>query len=81
MAEGLSKALGKEIVYNPVSFDAYRRFGFPGADDLGNMFQFKHDFEDYYCGARDINFVKKLNPELKSFDQWAMENKSKIPMG
>ena len=81
MAEGLSKALGKEIVYNPVSFDAYRSFGFPGADDLGNMFQFKHDFEDYYCGARDINFVKKLNPELKSFDQWAMENKSKIPMG
>ena len=26
--------------------EVYRGFGFPGADDLGNMFQFKRDFEE-----------------------------------
>jgi uncharacterized protein YbjT (DUF2867 family) len=80
MAESLSKALGEEVIYNAVPFDVYRSFDFPGADDVGNMFQFKHDFEDYYCGARDLNFSKSLNPELKSFDEWLKENAKKIPI-
>jgi len=46
MAESLTKALGEEVSYNAVPFDVYRKFDFPGADDIGNMFQFKHDFED-----------------------------------
>jgi uncharacterized protein YbjT (DUF2867 family) len=49
MAAGFSQALGREVVYNPVPPSVYRGFGFPGADDLGNMFQFKHDFNDYFC--------------------------------
>ncbi len=40
MADALSKALGERVVYNKVTADAYRGFGFPGADELGNMFQF-----------------------------------------
>jgi len=80
MAESLTKVLGEEVVYNAVPFDVYRSFGFPGADDVGNMFQFKHDFEEYYCGARDLNFSKSLNPELKSFDEWLKENAKKIPL-
>ncbi|MDH3269449.1 MAG: NmrA/HSCARG family protein, partial [Ignavibacteria bacterium] len=80
MANSFTKALGQEVVYNAVPFDVYRGFGFPGADDLGNMFQFKHDFEEYFCGARDLNFSKSLNPELKSFDEWLEDNASKIPL-
>ncbi len=80
MAEALTKALGEEVIYNAVPFDVYRSFGFPGADDVGNMFQFKHDFNDYYCSARNIDFVKSLNPELKSFDVWLKENAKKIPI-
>jgi uncharacterized protein YbjT (DUF2867 family) len=80
MAESLSKALGQEVVYNSVPFDVYRSFGFPGADDVGNMVQFKHDFEDYYCGVRKQDFSKSINPELKSFDEWLAENVSKIPL-
>jgi uncharacterized protein YbjT (DUF2867 family) len=80
MAESFTKALGQEVIYNAVPFDVYRSFGFPGADDLGNMFQFKHDFEEYFCGARSVDFSKSLNPELKSFDKWLSENKSKIPL-
>jgi hypothetical protein len=46
----------------------YRHFNFPGAEDLGNMFQFKRDFEDVFCGVRDIAFTRSLNPSLLTFD-------------
>lgn len=81
MAESLSKALGEEVRYNAVPFDVYRALDFPGAEDVGNMFQFKHDFEEYFCGARDLGFSKSLNPALKSFDEWLADNAKKIPLG
>lgn len=80
MADSFTKALGREVVYNAVPFDVFRGFGFPGADDLGNMFQFNHDFAEYFCGARNIDFSKSLNPSLLNFDQWLADNKSKIPL-
>ncbi|MFA5404052.1 MAG: NmrA/HSCARG family protein, partial [Ignavibacteria bacterium] len=75
-----SKILGKEDVYNAVPFDMFRSFGFPGAEDLGNMFQFKHDFGDYFCGVRKLDESKKLNPELQNFETWLKANKNKIPL-
>jgi uncharacterized protein YbjT (DUF2867 family) len=78
MANGFSKILGQEVNYISPSFNDYRSFGFSGADEMGNMFQFKHDFEEYYCGARNLEFTKSLNPELKNFDTWLRENKEKI---
>ena len=61
-------------------FDVYRGFGFPGADDLGNMFQFYVEFADYFVGIRDVDAARKLNPELQSFDQWVAANKDRIPV-
>ena len=78
MADAFSKHLGIEVAYNAVPPSVYRSFGFPGADDMGNMFQFKADFEKDYCGARDISKVKKLNPELLDFDAWLEQNKHLI---
>lgn len=80
MAASLTKALGQEVRYNAVPPEVYRSFGFPGADDLGNMFQFKRDFESYYCGARSIEFTRSLDPELLTFDQWLAQNKDRIPL-
>jgi uncharacterized protein YbjT (DUF2867 family) len=80
MAAALSRALGREIGYNAVTPEAYRGFGFPGADDLGNMFQFKRDFNDYYRGARSIEFSRGLNPELQSFETWLARHKGEIPV-
>jgi uncharacterized protein YbjT (DUF2867 family) len=80
MAAKMSKALGREIVYNAVPPEVYRGFGFPGAEDLGNMFQFKRDFNDYYCGARSVAFSRQLNPALLSFDAWLAKNKDRIPL-
>ncbi|HEX6851293.1 MAG TPA: NmrA/HSCARG family protein [Candidatus Polarisedimenticolaceae bacterium] len=78
MAAGLTKALGKEVAYQAIPFDAYRGLGFPGADDLGNMFQFNAEFSDAFCGARDTAFSRSLNPKLRTFAQWLEENASRI---
>ncbi len=80
MAAKLTAALGEEVVYNDVSPDEYRAFGFPGADEIGNMFQFKRDCNDAYCGARDVGFSRQLNPELQTFEQWLARNKDRIPI-
>jgi hypothetical protein len=81
MAAAFSKVLGQEVRYNAVPHAVYRSFGFPGADDLGNMFQFKCDFNDYFCGARNPETARALNPALESFEQWLAQNKSRIPPG
>lgn len=80
MAAALTKALGREVRYNDVPPEVYRSFGFPGADDLGNMFQFKRDFNDDFCAARDLAVSRALNPELQTFDQWLAQAKNRIPL-
>ncbi len=80
MAVAMTKAFGKTVKYNAVPFDVYRKFGFPGADDLGNMFQFKHDFNDVFCGHRNLAVARSLNPALQTFEQWLAKNKSRIPL-
>ncbi|MBI5835992.1 MAG: NmrA/HSCARG family protein [Candidatus Eisenbacteria bacterium] len=81
MAAALSKALGQEVFYSAVPPDVYRSFGFPGAEEMGNMFQFKADFEKVYCGARDVALSRALNPQLQTFEQWLAANKDRIPPG
>lgn len=81
MAASLSRALGEEVVHNAVPPEVYRTFGFPGAEDLGNMFQFYRDFEKDFCAARSIEVSRALNPELLTFDAWLEQNKDRIPTG
>jgi len=80
MAKALSGALGEEVVYNKIPADVYRSFGFPGAVELGNMFQFYDEFEKEVNGVRDVDFSKKLNPELQSFEQWLIKSAKLIPL-
>ena len=80
MAAALSKALGQEVRYNDVPPEVFRSFDFPGADDLGNMFQFKRDFNEYFCGVRNLDESRALNPSLQSFEEWLDRNKERIPL-
>lgn len=80
MASALSRALGQDVRYNSVSPEVYRGFGFPGAEDLGNMFQFKRDFERDFCGARKLEVARALNPSLQTFSAWLAQNKNRIPI-
>jgi len=79
MGEKLNKGLGiGPVTYNAVDADAYRGFGFPGADEMGNMFQVYRDFEKEVLGARSQDLAKKLAPSLMSFDQWLAKNKQAV---
>ena len=80
LAAALTRALGKQIRYNAVTPEIYRGLGFPGAEDLGNMFQFKRDFNDYYCGVRNVEFARTLNPDLQTFETWLARHKDQIPL-
>jgi len=80
MADAMTRALGRTVRYNEVSPETYRSFGFPGADDLGNMFQVKRDFNEQYCAARDLELSRKLNPELQDFAAWLEKNGDRIPL-
>jgi len=81
MASALSKALDREVIYNDVSPDVYRSFDFPGAVEMGNMFQFHRDFQEAHLTSRSLDLARSLNPELKTFDEWLKENANRIPLG
>ncbi len=80
MADALSRAIGEPVSYNDVPADVFRSFPFDGADDVGNMFQFKRDFEDAFRKIRNVEQSKKLNPHLLTFDDWLARYASMIPI-
>lgn len=80
MAAALSDALGEQVRYVPIEPAVYRGFGFPGAEDLGNMYQFKSEFNDDFCAARDVDGARALNPDLKTFRGWLEQNSKSIPV-
>ena len=72
--------LGVPVAYHAVEPAVYRSFGLPGADDLGNMFQFQRDFADDSLKARSVEFSRQLNPALQSFGTWLVAHAKQIPM-
>ena len=79
MAAALTDTLGETVNYYAVPFDMYRSFDFQGADDLGNMFQVKHDFNEDFTAARSVAFSRSLNPELQDFREWLAREGGRIP--
>ncbi len=80
MAAALTRALGRTVHYNDVPPEVYRSFGFPGAEDVGNMFQFMRDFNEDVCRSRDPATARALNPELLTFQDWLDRYADRIPL-
>jgi uncharacterized protein YbjT (DUF2867 family) len=78
MAAALGRALGQPVRYQAIPAEAYRQLGFPGADDLGNMFQYYAEFEQEFCAARDPAAARALAPALQTFDAWLSRNAPRI---
>jgi uncharacterized protein YbjT (DUF2867 family) len=80
VAGSMTRALRRPVRYADITPEEYRRMEFPGAADLGNMFQFKRDFQDVFCGARSVEESRRLNPSMQPFDAWLAENAGRIPL-
>ncbi|MEV6350348.1 NmrA/HSCARG family protein [Actinoplanes sp. NPDC051851] len=70
IAEALSDTLGEPVEYRPVTHDQFRAFGFPGADEFGNMLQYYTEFADEFTTPRDPSRVRDLTPEVQSLREW-----------
>jgi uncharacterized protein YbjT (DUF2867 family) len=80
MAAAMGRALGEEVRYQDVPVDVFRSLGFPGAEDLGNMFQFYQEFEEYFRTSRPVEKARQLHPGLQDFDTWVQRNAARIPV-
>jgi uncharacterized protein YbjT (DUF2867 family) len=54
LAKMFSKVSGKTVHYNCVDWETFASFGFPGADELAQMFEFWLRTYDKFCADRDI---------------------------
>ncbi|XP_066236084.1 nmrA-like family domain-containing protein 1 isoform X2 [Saccopteryx leptura] len=66
----LSKHTGKAVCDAKTTPEDYEKLGFPGAQDLANMFRFYALKPD-----RDIGLTLRLNPKAKTLDQWLEQHK------
>jgi uncharacterized protein YbjT (DUF2867 family) len=80
MASKMSKSLNREVRYEPVTPDAFRSFGFPGAEDLGNMFQFYTEYAPELGSARSVGATRALHPGTLDFDGWLARKGHLIPL-
>jgi len=80
MAQKLGQALGQEVGFFDVPFDTFRGLGFPGADDLGNMFEYQAILGETFYAARDAALSRRLDPLLLDFDAWLAQNAGRIPV-
>jgi uncharacterized protein YbjT (DUF2867 family) len=80
IAATLSRALGEPVRYVAVTPEAFRGFGFPGAEDLGNMFQYYQEFAQQMMVTRSLARSRELYPQLQTFEQWAAANAARIPL-
>ncbi|GAB7071959.1 NmrA/HSCARG family protein [Mycobacterium hodleri] len=69
-AAALGDALGEDVLYRPLGWDEFRAQGFPGAVEMGNMFQYYAQNSARFVGDRDLSAVRALNPGLLSFRDW-----------
>ena len=80
MAAALSRALGQEVRYDAVTPEEYRGYDNAAAKDVANMFQYISEFQKDFCGVRNVETSRSLNPDLLNFDHWLAKNKDRIPL-
>jgi hypothetical protein len=75
-AEAMSRATGQDIRYNYIPREVFAKFGFPGAEDLADMFEF---YRLHIPSRREaIETWRELTPELQTFETWITRNAGKL---
>jgi uncharacterized protein YbjT (DUF2867 family) len=75
-ADTMSKVLNLDIRYNYIERDVYASLGFPGAEELANMFEVQR----LYITSRqaDLQESLALNPAIQSFESWMIKHKERF---
>ncbi len=81
LAAAFARHLAEPVAFHDMPFDDYRALGFPGADDMGNMYQWQAILGEEFLRARDPEVTRSLNPELQTFDTWLSTNAGRVPLG
>ncbi|HEY1204643.1 MAG: NmrA/HSCARG family protein [Bryobacteraceae bacterium] len=75
-AATMSRVTGQRIAYQHVPREAFAALGFPGAEDLANMFEF---FRRFVPSRRaEIEESRMLYPGMRSFETWLVENRERF---
>jgi uncharacterized protein YbjT (DUF2867 family) len=75
-AAAMTRLLGRTVKYEHVPREIFAGFGFLGAEDLANMFDFNRRF---IPGRRaDLKGSRSLYPGVKTFEAWLGENKRRF---
>jgi uncharacterized protein YbjT (DUF2867 family) len=75
-AEAMSRATGRRIRYGHVPREVYAEFGFPGAEELANMFDAQRRFIPQR--AADLAMSRELYPGVRTFDAWAADASERL---
>ncbi len=72
----LSRTLHQNIQYNYIPRDNYAALGFPGAEELANMFEVQRLY--ILQRQNDLALTYQLNPATQSFENWVSKNKQQF---
>lgn len=75
-AEIMGSELGVRVVYNHVPREVFAALGFPGADDLANMFDFYRRFVP--SRRAEVAACRALYPKIQDFAAWMAANKRRF---
>lgn len=75
-AESMTRHLGHTVRYNHIPREVFASLGFPGAEDLANMFDINRRF-NMFRGA-DLALSRALYPQIRTFDEWLAENRNRF---
>lgn len=75
-ARMLSEQTGKTVHYQHVPRETFAALGFPGAEDLANMFEYNRT----YIPSRknDLERCRELYPDMQSFEAWARTHRDAL---
>ncbi len=75
-AETMTRVLGVTVAYRHVPREVFASLGFPGAEDLANMFDFNRRF---IPNRRvDLERSRELYPKMRTFESWAAANRQRL---
>jgi uncharacterized protein YbjT (DUF2867 family) len=72
----MSRVLGKKLVYRYIPREIFAKLGFPGAEDLANMFEYNRLFIPNR--QADLEQSLAIYPGMQKFEPWVQANRDKF---